>query len=111
MLSDVKVEEAIVKKGYYIWKNPRSTDKGFNTHESSRRHLQAVHRLLRVPKSTQDISLALEKNLSNVQRQKRESLLKVISCTLSSSPRITFTWKERRQGVKRSTVTEIASRK
>ena len=72
MLSDVKVEEAFVKKGYYNWKNARSTDKGFSTHESSRCHQQDVHRLLTVPKSTQDISLALEKNLSNVQ-------LKVIS--------------------------------
>ena len=79
MLSDVKVEEAFVKKGYYNWKNAGSTDKGFNIHESSRCHQQAVHRLLTVPKSTQDISLALEKNLSNVQRQNRESLLKVIS--------------------------------
>ena len=79
MLSDVKVEEAFVKKGYYKWKYARSTDKGFNTHESSRCHQQAVYRLLAVPKSTQDISLALEKNPSNVQRQNRESLLKVIS--------------------------------
>ena len=38
MLSDVKVEEAFVKKGYYNWKNARSTDNGFNTHESSRCH-------------------------------------------------------------------------
>ena len=79
MLSDVKVEEAFVKKGYYNWKNARSTDKGLSTHESSRCHQQAVHYLLTVPKSMQDISLALEKNLSNVQRQNRESLLKVIS--------------------------------
>ena len=73
MLSDIKVEKAFVKRGYYNWKNARSTDKGFNTHESSRCHQQAAVR------STQDISLALEKNLSNVQRQDRESLLKVIS--------------------------------
>ena len=79
MLSDVKVEEAFLKKGYCNWKNARSTDKGFYTYESSRCHQQAVHRLLAVPKSTHDISLALEKNLSNVQRQNRESLLKVIS--------------------------------
>ena len=78
MLSDVKVEEAFVKKGYYNWKNARSTGKGFSTHESSKCHPQVVHRLLTVPTSTQDISLALEKNLSNVQRQNRESLLKVI---------------------------------
>ena len=78
MLSDVKVEEAFVKKGYYNWKNARSTGKGFNTHESSKCHPQVVHRLLTVPTGTQDISLALEKNLSNVQRQNRESLLKVI---------------------------------
>ena len=61
MLSDIKVEKAFVKRGYYNWKNARSTDKGFNTHESSRCHQQAVHRLL------------------TVQRQNRESLLKVIS--------------------------------
>ena len=78
MLSDVKVEEAFVKKGYYNWKNAQSTDKGFNTHESSKCHQPVVHHLLIVPKSIQDISLALEKNLSNVQRQNRESLLKVV---------------------------------
>ena len=32
-----------------------------------------------IPKNTQEISLILEKNLTNVQRQNRESLLKVIS--------------------------------
>ena len=109
MLSDVKDEEAFVKKGYCNWKNARSTDKGFNTHESSRLHQQAVHRLLTVPKSTQDISLALEKNLSNVEQ--RITTQSYIVCTLSRSPGITFTWKERRQVAKLSTATEIASRK
>ena len=90
MLSDVRVEEAFVKKGYYNWKNARSTDKGFNTHESSRCHQQVVHRLLTVPKSTQDILLALEKNLSNVQRQNRITTQSYIVCTLSSSPWITL---------------------
>ena len=77
MLSDVKVEETFVKKGYYNWKNARNTDKGFNTHESSRCHQHAVHRLLAVPKSTQDISLALEKifQMFNIKTENRYSKL------------------------------------
>ena len=34
----------------------RSTGKGFHQHESSNSHQQAVQRLIKIPKSTEDIS-------------------------------------------------------
>lgn len=80
MLKNVKVEDSFVTTGYTNWKNARSTDKGFNKHESSKCHKQALQRLVEIPKSTEDVSQLLQSNHTNLQSQSRASLLKIISC-------------------------------
>lgn len=80
MLTNVKVEDSFVRTGYTNWKKARCTNKGFNKHESSKCHEQAMQRLIEIPKSTKDVSQLLQSNLTDLQSQSRASLLKIISC-------------------------------
>ena len=61
MLDNIKVEDLFVKTGYTNFKNTRSAETGFQ-------------------KTTQDVSTALTKHLTETKCENRASLLKILSC-------------------------------
>ena len=80
MLNDIKVENSFIKTAYSNCKHARSTDKGFHQHESSSCHQQTIQRLIKIPKSTENVPEMVKKNLTEVQGQNRPCLTKMISC-------------------------------
>ena len=53
---NVKEESVFVKTGDSNWENARSPNKGFQKHESLKRHQAAVQRLVEILKTTRDVS-------------------------------------------------------
>ena len=80
MLNDNRVENSSIKIGYSNWKHARTTNKGFHQHESSNCHQQAIQRLIKIPKLTEDVSERIKSNSTEVQRLNTASLIKIISC-------------------------------
>ena len=64
MLTDIRIENFLIKTGCSNWKHARSVDKGFHQHESSNCHQQAIQRLIEIPKSTEN--KRVKSNLSDV---------------------------------------------
>ena len=64
---------------YRPLKHARITDKGFHPQESSNCHQKAIQKLLKIPKSMEDISEMVKSNLTEVQSQNRAYLIKIIS--------------------------------
>ena len=69
MLNDIREENSFIKTEYTNWKHAGSTEKGFDKHESSNCHQQAIQRLMEIPKSTEDVSEMVKSNLIEVQSQ------------------------------------------
>ena len=80
MINEIKVENSFVKTGYSKWKNARSKDKGFQQHETSKCHQQALQKLTEIPKSIKDVATMFKTNMTETLRENRTSLLKIISC-------------------------------
>ena len=80
MINDIKLENSFAKTAYSNWKNARSKDKGFHQHEISKCHLQAIQKLIEIPKSTKDVATMFKTNMTETKRENRTSLLNIISC-------------------------------
>ena len=80
MINDIKVEDSFVKRGYSNWKNARSNDKGFHQHETSKCCQQAIKILIEIPKFTIDVATIFKINMTEMRRENKISLLKMISC-------------------------------
>ena len=60
-------------------RNARSKDKGFQQHETSKCHQQAIQKLTEIPKSTKDVATMFKTNMTETLRENRTSVLKIIS--------------------------------
>ena len=63
MHNDIRAENSSIKIEYSNCKHARRTDKGFHQHESSNCHQQAIKRLIKFPKSMEDVSEMAKSNL------------------------------------------------
>ena len=69
MQNNIRVENSFIEKGYSNQKHARSTDKGFQKHESPNCHQQTIQKLIEI--STEDVSETIKSNSAEVQSQSR----------------------------------------
>ena len=96
MLNDIKVEDAFIKTGYSHWKHATSKDKGFIKHESSNCHQQAALRLIKIPRTTADVSEMLSNDLIETQKKKQRFIDPYhFLSSLPGTSRTAFAWSRR----------------
>ena len=77
LLTKTKTDPAFTETGYQNWKNA-STKKGFIKHEESSSHKEAVERVIKIKRQTQDIGEALSATHSEEKAVNRKNILKIM---------------------------------
>ena len=78
LVTATKAEKVFTEQGFANWKKALEKDKGFDKHEQSEAHKEAIDRYIVIPKTTGDIGEIISEAHSKERFHNRQVLLKIL---------------------------------
>ena len=68
LLSNKNKEDAFITSGFSNWRNAAESEKGFTRHDSSKTHVDAVSRFLKIPSESSELLQIIRSTLKLQQK-------------------------------------------